>query len=87
MAKAIVSTVRPNASATPSRPMVILGNAAAKTALPHPPRTSQKVPTNSAPYFYILLFFALLIGVPNCAYMVSARKPISGIGSVQPPGS
>ena len=44
MAKAMVSTVSPNASDTPSRPIPTLGNAAARTALPHPPRTSQKVP-------------------------------------------
>src|SRR5580765_2456369 len=51
MAYAMVSTVRPNASATPSRPMPTLGNAAARTALPHPPRTSQNVPMNSADSF------------------------------------
>jgi hypothetical protein len=33
--------------------MPTFGNAAAKTALPHPPRTSQKVPKNSAPYLLI----------------------------------
>src|SRR3569833_1507152 len=48
MANAIVSTVRPNASDTPSRPMPTLGNAAAITALPQPPSTSQNVPKNSA---------------------------------------
>src|SRR6478672_114904 len=42
------STVRPNASDTPSRPMPTSGKAAASTALPHPPRTSQKVPIDSA---------------------------------------
>src|SRR5215472_18957747 len=48
MAYAIVSTVRPNASATPAKPIPRLGKAAARTALPHPPNTSQKVPSNSA---------------------------------------
>jgi len=48
MAKAMVSTVRPKARATPTKPMPRLGNAAAKTALPQPPKTSQKVPKNSA---------------------------------------
>src|SRR6478735_3821005 len=48
MAKAMVSTVRPNASDTPRRPIPTSGNAAASTALPQPPRTSQKVPRNSA---------------------------------------
>ena len=47
MAYAIVSTVSPNARATPKRPIPTFGNAAAITALPHPPKTSQKVPTNS----------------------------------------
>ena len=48
MAKAIVNTVNPKASATPAKPMPSPGNAAARTALPQPPKTSQKVPKNSA---------------------------------------
>src|ERR1700722_12894593 len=48
MAYAIVSTVSPNASDTPSSPMPTDGKAAAMTALPHPAKTSQKVPMNSA---------------------------------------
>src|SRR5882672_12067725 len=52
IANAIVSTVSPNASETPSSPMPTFGNAAASTALPQPPRTSQKVPTNSATGFF-----------------------------------
>src|SRR5690606_41588689 len=48
MAKAMVSTVRPNASETPSNPIPTSGNAAARTALPQPPRTNQNVPINSA---------------------------------------
>src|SRR5664279_2914717 len=47
-AYAIVSTVRPNASATPANPIPRFGNAAASTALPQPPITSQNVPKNSA---------------------------------------
>ena len=47
MAYAMVSTDRPKASDTPSRPMPTCGKAAAITALPHPARTSQKVPMNS----------------------------------------
>src|SRR4029078_9544622 len=46
-AYAIVRTVRPNASATPAKPIPRPGKAAASTALPHPPSTSQKVPTIS----------------------------------------
>src|SRR6187402_2503772 len=51
--KAIVSTVRPNANETPSRPIPTSGKAAAKTALPHPPRTSQNVPKVSAAYLFM----------------------------------
>ncbi len=48
MAKAIVTTVRPKARATPAKPIPRLGNAAASTAEPQPPKVSQKVPKNSA---------------------------------------
>src|SRR5882757_893320 len=48
MANAIVSTVRPKASDTPTKPMPSSGKAAANTADPHPPNTSQAVPMNSA---------------------------------------
>jgi hypothetical protein len=48
MAKAMVSTVRPKASATPRNPIPVTGNVAASTALPQPPKTNQKVPMNSA---------------------------------------
>src|SRR5262245_36652986 len=48
IANAIVSNVRPKASATPSQPMPTLGYPVASTALPQPPSTSQNVPINSA---------------------------------------
>src|ERR1700722_2704603 len=48
MAYAMVTTVRPNASATPSNPIPTPGNAADSPALPQPPSTSQNVPMNSA---------------------------------------
>src|SRR5215510_9727291 len=48
MAYAIVSTVSPNANDTPRKPIPTVGNPAARTALPHPPRTSHNVPMNSA---------------------------------------
>src|ERR1700722_5371438 len=48
MAKAMVRTVKPKARATPAKPMPNCGYAAAITALPQPPKTSQKVPKNSA---------------------------------------
>src|SRR6266480_3751395 len=44
----MVSTVRPKANATPTKPIPRLGKAAANTAAPQPPNTSQKVPKNSA---------------------------------------
>src|ERR1700704_1767509 len=44
----MVRTVNPKARATPAKPMPRLGNAAASTALPQPPNTSQNVPKNSA---------------------------------------
>jgi hypothetical protein len=48
MAYAMVTTVSPNASATPSNPIPTPGNAADSTALPQPPSTNQNVPMNSA---------------------------------------
>src|SRR6516164_2568651 len=45
----MVSNVSPKARATPANPMPRLGKAAARTALPQPPSTSQNVPKNSAP--------------------------------------
>src|SRR5271168_129618 len=47
----MVRTVRPKARATPRKPMPRAGNAAARTAAPHPPKTSQNVPKNSAETF------------------------------------
>src|SRR6188474_544922 len=48
----MVRTVRPNASATPTNPIPSCGKAAASTALPQPPNTSQAVPRNSALSFF-----------------------------------
>src|ERR1700733_2622199 len=53
MAKAMVTTVRPNANETPSKPIPTWGKAAARTALPHPPSTNQNVPMNSAASFLV----------------------------------
>src|SRR6185312_5524446 len=47
----MVTTVRPNATETPSNPIPTFGKAAARTALPQPPSTSQNVPMNSAESF------------------------------------
>src|SRR5260370_4320782 len=49
MAYAIASSAKPNASATPKNPMWL----PARTALPTPPNTNTKVPTNSAEYLFI----------------------------------
>src|SRR5271157_744244 len=48
----MVNTVRPNAKATPKKPIPSCGNAASRTAAPHPPKTSQNVPMNSAASFF-----------------------------------
>src|ERR1035438_2618640 len=48
MANAIVSTVSPKASATPTKPIPTVGKPAAKMAAPQPPKTSQNVPNISA---------------------------------------
>ena len=50
-AYAAVSTVSPNARATPTKPIPSPGNEAATTALSQPPRTSQHVPRNSLVIF------------------------------------
>ncbi len=44
----MVTTVKPKASETPSRPIPTPGKAAAITALPQPPKVSQNVPIASA---------------------------------------
>src|SRR5579872_740935 len=48
IANAMVKTVSPKAKATPAKPMPTAGKPAAITAEPHPPKTSQNVPKNSA---------------------------------------
>src|SRR3954453_16945582 len=44
----MVRTVSPKARATPAKPRTSWGNAAARPADPHPPRTNHAVPMNSA---------------------------------------
>src|SRR3954451_16913209 len=44
----MVTTVRPKARATPRNPMPTFGTPEARTAAPHPPKTSTNVPRNSA---------------------------------------
>jgi hypothetical protein len=56
----MVTTVNPNAIATPTNPIPSSGYAAASTALPHPPSTSQSVPINSATSFFIGFFVLVM---------------------------
>src|SRR5689334_25382712 len=53
MANAMVKTVNPKAKETPNNPIPTLVKAAASTALPQPPKTSQKVPIYSATSFLL----------------------------------
>src|SRR5258706_9568230 len=66
----MLSTVRPNARDTPSSPMPTPGNAAASTALPQPPRTSQKVPTNSAAIRLDIAMVSSLFCRANSTFLV-----------------
>lgn len=63
IAYAMVTTVKPNAIATPTKPIPNSGYAADKTALPHPPRTNHKVPINSATNFFICSSFLVMITI------------------------
>src|SRR5260370_19022967 len=49
----MVTTLSPNASDTPTRPIPTCGKPAAITALPHPPNVSQNVPMASAASFFV----------------------------------
>src|SRR5262245_21918597 len=51
----MVSTVNPNANATPSSPIPTSGNPDEIIALPHPPNVSQKVPMASAAYLRVFI--------------------------------
>lgn len=51
MAYAMVTTVKPNVIAIPTNPIPNSGYAAERTALPHPPKTNQRVPINSETNF------------------------------------
>src|SRR5690606_30780375 len=75
IAYAIVSTVRPKANETPSRPMPTLGKAAASTALPQPPNTNQKVPRNSAVQRLLIDTIALLRSKHNRGGMTTPSAP------------
>src|SRR5436189_45147 len=61
----MVRTVSPNAKDTPSSPMPTLGKAAAKTALPQPPKTSQKVPIASAVQRLLIFMGCPFVAVRN----------------------
>src|SRR3546814_2722299 len=78
------TTVRPNAKATPRKPIPRSGKPAAITALPQPPKTSQKVPTNSANPFCILLIgpspTPAIMGAPGRAVYQRRGPAQSGHG-------
>ena len=80
MANAIVSTVRPKANATPSSPMPTFGKAAASTALPQPPSTSQNVPMNSAASRFVRgMVFSLYLVSDWRSHLIPAA-PLRAIG-------
>src|ERR1039457_5568966 len=77
MANAIVRTVKPNARATPRYPIPTFGMPAARTALPQPPKTSQKVPMNSA---MALFAKGIAVSFSASAIGVTARR----LGTILP---
>src|SRR5262245_29665142 len=80
MAYAMVNTVRPNARETPNKPIPTFGNAAASTALPHPPNTSQNVPRNSAVAFLPrdidAFLLAALMPPTTCGFILTGPKSL-----------
>src|SRR5688572_2234074 len=82
-AYAIVSTVSPKASDTPRRPMPRLEsgppNAAASTALPQPPNTSQNVPKASAAIFLVIVRPSGLVSGTRRHLQVDVAGAIVGI--------
>src|SRR4030095_12682984 len=84
----MVRTLRPKARDTPRRPIPTLGNAAASTALPQPPRTSQKVPMNSATVLFPRDACAMASPVPGASpgvashHCVPAAEPGPGAPSI-----
>src|SRR5688500_14381896 len=82
----MVTTVRPKASDTPTIPMPTSGNAAARTALPQPPNTSQKVPNSSATARFARGMSALLMYCwPWKLAQRSAESRAQGRRGGQPP--
>src|SRR5262245_9141812 len=79
----MVTTLRPNARETPTRPIPTCGKPAAITALPHPANVSQKVPMASAAYFFISIdvspdFRVLRIKAPGTAPSLAPNHPNQG---------
>src|SRR5687768_13154947 len=74
----MVTTVRPNASETPTRPMPTSGNFAASTALPQPPNTSQNVPNNSATE---RLRMGMRLSPCNCSWRAPHLTYVASAGS------
>lgn len=71
-----VRTVKPNANDTPANAIPKLGIPAAKTALPQPPNTSQKVPKNSANNFFMIYNFLMFLLVRLFGSAVNKIMPV-----------
>lgn len=57
----MVTTLSPNASDTPTRPMPTWGNPAAITALPQPAKVNQNVPIISARYLFVFMCVSSIV--------------------------
>src|SRR6516164_556161 len=78
----MVTTLRPNARDTPSRPIPTCGNPAAITALPQPANVSQKVPIASAAYFLVSI-----MGVTPDAEISNLWEPPRHWRQISQPGA
>src|SRR5450755_1428239 len=78
----MVSTVNPKANETPSKPIPTFGNAAASTALPHPPNTSQNVPMDSARALFgkLIMIFSSFNGTAHRRAEPELHLPSSAAG-------
>src|ERR1700761_4058048 len=74
----MVTTVRPKAKATPTKPIPRAGKAAASTALPQPPKTSQKVPKNSA----MQRRESGIVGIAHLSFLRIEQSSSYGCGAV-----
>src|SRR5260221_2386324 len=73
----MVSTVKPNARDEHSSPKHTPATAAASAALQHPPRTSQKVPTNSAAIRLDIAMVSSLFCRANSTFLVDFDRQLA----------